>query len=101
MPFCTQFLLSKCLKDMIKPFNLPFSDELKGRVSQRWAEAPHSLKLLLQEILRRCRIWYPGVSVDTQTRQMRLRWSPSLRLAEEPLEGTGGCNHFSTQTKEE
>ena len=60
--FALQFLLSKSLKHGVKPFYVPFSDQLKGRVLQSWAEEPHSLKPLLQEILWHCRVWYPGVT---------------------------------------
>lgn len=34
--------MSKSVKDGVKPFNLPFSDQLKVRLFQSWAEKPHS-----------------------------------------------------------
>ena len=48
--FRLPLLLSKSIKDRIKPFHLTFSEQLKGRVLQSWAEEPYSLKPLIQEI---------------------------------------------------
>lgn len=44
--FALRLLLSKSLQDRVKPFYLPFLDQLKCKVLQSWAEKPPSLKPL-------------------------------------------------------
>lgn len=95
--FALQLLLSKSLKDRVKPFYLPFSErqgvtELGRGSSLPQTPSPRHFMALQGLVPRSYFLSIRAPSGEIQTVPI------AASFAEEPLEGTGGCNHFPAQT---